>query len=255
MRRVGLLLAVAFALTAGGAWASDDWDYSASPDNASASTHNRLTHGAWQQHDLADLPGPVGDNDWSIVNPPGRSSYEVVVDGFGGNVPVVSHYAADGTTALPGAVSVDGASYAYTLRWMNTLATTDTNFVLVQAINTGYDTYDRYDIRMFETTIYLARFNNAGTQTTVVICQNPTASAINAREYFWQGNGTLLATNAVTIGAHASSAASAVAGTVGLSGSVTIAHDGAYGSLNCKSVALEPSTGFSFDTPGVYRQK
>jgi hypothetical protein len=40
---------------------------------------------------------------------------------------------------------------------------------------------------------------------------------------------------------------------VGQSGSITIAHDGPYGSLNIKAVALEPSTGFSFDTPGVYR--
>jgi hypothetical protein len=40
---------------------------------------------------------------------------------------------------------------------------------------------------------------------------------------------------------------------VGVGGSITIAHDGPYGGLNVKSVALEPSTGFSFDTQGVYK--
>jgi hypothetical protein len=30
---------------------------------------------------------------------------------------------------------------------------------------------------------------------------------------------------------------------------VTVLHDGAYGALVGKSVALEPATGFSFDTP------
>ena len=35
----------------------------------------------------------------------------------------------------------------------------------------------------------------------------------------------------------------------GASGSLTVAHDGPYGGLVGKAVALEPSTGFSFDTP------
>jgi len=36
------------------------------------------------------------------------------------------------------------------------------------------------------------------------------------------------------------------------SGHITVAHDGGYGGLVIKAVALEPTTGFSFDTPGVY---
>lgn len=38
-----------------------------------------------------------------------------------------------------------------------------------------------------------------------------------------------------------------------MSGSTTMAHDGRYGDLQGKSVALEPATGFSFDTPLSYR--
>ena len=39
----------------------------------------------------------------------------------------------------------------------------------------------------------------------------------------------------------------------GTSGTITITHDGRYGLLAVKAVALEPSTGFSFDTPGLYK--
>jgi hypothetical protein len=39
----------------------------------------------------------------------------------------------------------------------------------------------------------------------------------------------------------------------GQSGTITVAHDGRYGDLAGKGVALEPSTGFSFDSPMVPR--
>ena len=38
-----------------------------------------------------------------------------------------------------------------------------------------------------------------------------------------------------------------------VAGTITITHDGRYGDLQGKGVALEPSTGFSFDTPMMYR--
>jgi hypothetical protein len=41
----------------------------------------------------------------------------------------------------------------------------------------------------------------------------------------------------------------------GTSGSITIVHDSGYGDLSAKSVALEPATGFSFDTQGRYKPK
>ena len=38
-----------------------------------------------------------------------------------------------------------------------------------------------------------------------------------------------------------------------MGGSVTIANDGRYGDLSAKTVALEPATGFSFDSPALPR--
>ena len=39
----------------------------------------------------------------------------------------------------------------------------------------------------------------------------------------------------------------------GVAGSITITQNGRFGDLQGKSVALEPATGFSFDTPLEYR--
>ena len=39
------------------------------------------------------------------------------------------------------------------------------------------------------------------------------------------------------------------------SGSVTVSHDAPYGGLTGKAVAIEPATGFSFDTPFEVRAR
>jgi hypothetical protein len=41
----------------------------------------------------------------------------------------------------------------------------------------------------------------------------------------------------------------------GQTGSITISHNGRYGELVGKGVSLEPSTGFSFDTPLIPRPR
>jgi hypothetical protein len=41
----------------------------------------------------------------------------------------------------------------------------------------------------------------------------------------------------------------AIPGAGGIGGAITIAHDGRYGDLLGKTVAVEPATGFSFDSP------
>jgi hypothetical protein len=46
-----------------------------------------------------------------------------------------------------------------------------------------------------------------------------------------------------------------VPGAAGLAGTLTVANDGRYGDLTGKTVALEPSTGFSFDSPMVPRPR
>jgi len=46
-----------------------------------------------------------------------------------------------------------------------------------------------------------------------------------------------------------------VAGVAGQGGTITLSHDGPYAMLAGKAVAVEPATGFTFDTPLVPRPR
>src|SRR5437667_12573917 len=53
---------------------------------------------------------------------------------------------------------------------------------------------DVYQLGFYETTLAGARFNNSGTQTTVLLLQNPTDAPVDAAIHFWSTSGALLAT-------------------------------------------------------------
>jgi hypothetical protein len=110
---------------------------------------------------------------------------------------------------------------------------------------------DTYRVRARETTYAVPRFNQSGTQGTVLVVQNRTTRTVSARAYFWSPAGILLGESLFTLAARATHVlnVATVPGLSGQSGSLTIAHDGGYGALAGKAVALEPSTGFSFDSP------
>jgi hypothetical protein len=94
------------------------------------------------------------------------------------------------------------------------------------------------------------RFNNGGTQTTVLVLQNTTGRPLAGTIAFHSAGGGLLHTEPLVVVAHGTqvfNSASAPA-LAGQSGSVVIAHDGPYGAVAGKAVALEPATGFVFDT-------
>ena len=119
----------------------------------------------------------------------------------------------------------------------------------------GCGSDDVYRVRAFETTYAIPRFNNSGTQVTVLILQNPTTYAISGHAWFWKG--ALLGSQAFTLPARQTLVlnTATVAGVAGQSGAITISHDGRYGDLAGKTVALEPSTGFSFDSPMAARPR
>src|SRR6185503_16609330 len=115
--------------------------------------------------------------------------------------------------------------------------------------NCGAD--DVYRIRFYDTTGLLTRFNNAGTQSTVVILQNAGSAPVAGRAFFWSTQGALLGSAQVTLPARGSQVipTSQVPGVAGQGGSITVAHDGAYGVVTGKAVSLDPSGGLAFDTP------
>jgi hypothetical protein len=262
---VWLSLALGLALFGGrNASARDYWDLATNNDNG-IQTLNELVHGASQQHDLEANPGPAVDQDWYLALTYPRSSYEAVIDAAAGdlNMQDVDNFHRLNIAGIPiqtsehTTVGFFGASTA--LRWQNVGTTKEGFFLLVESLSCGptCGPEDQYRIRFYDTTIAVPRFNNAGGQITVLIVQNPTGWTrdIAGSVYFWSATGTLLGSTTFSLPAKAALVLNTgtVPGVAGQGGTITIAHDGGYGNLAVKSVALEPATGFSFDSPGLYK--
>jgi hypothetical protein len=184
-------------------------------------------------------------------------SYEVVVDAASGDLGpglVLRRVAPDGVTLLQDAEPVSGLDFAQSLRWRNdaSAAVVD-EFIRVQSASCsstcGAD--DVYRIRAYETTYRAPRFNNSGSQVTVLALQNRDATPISGTIHFWAAGGTLAASVTFDLGPRQSLSlnTNTVPGLAGVGGTLTVTHDGRYGALAGKAVALEPATGFSFDTP------
>ena len=181
----------------------------------------------------------------------------MVVDGVSGDVQplVLERLGSDNTTVLETSVGV-GTGPSRSLRWTNPLSATVMNeHVRVRSggCTTTCAAADVYRIRMYETTYSIPRFNNSGTQTTVLIMQNPASYTISGTVYFWSGGGALLYSQAFGVGAKGVFVlnTSGVFALQGKGGAVTVSNDGRYGDLVGKTVALEPATGFGFDSPMV----
>jgi len=253
----GLALSLVLAFVVGGTARADVWDVQTDNDNSIA-TENELVQGADQLHDLGVLPGPLADQDWFRLSQKSYSSYEVVADSTSGDIGAtlnVDRIASDGTTVAQSSVAM-GVGFSRSLRWANTAATAvDDQYVRVTSgsctTNCGPD--DVYRIRFYETTYAVPRFNNAGTQVTVLLLQNPTSYTVNGNVYFWDPTGALIASSPFSLTAKKLLVLNTATVAAGVSGAVTIAHDGRYGDLSGKTVALEPATGFSFDSPMVTR--
>jgi hypothetical protein len=237
---------------------ADVWDVQTQNDNTAA-TENELVNGSDQLHDLAALPGPVADQDWFSLSQKPYSSYEAVVDATSGDTgPTLDLALVDGSGTPVLTSQAVGVGYSRSVRFRNATNTAiNDQFVLVQSgsCTTTCTSNDVYRIRFYETTYAVPRFNNSGTQVTVLILQNPTSYTIAGDVYFWNSSGTLLATSSFSLAAKRTLVlnTSTVSGASGQSGAITISHDGRYGDLAGKTVALEPATGFSFDSPMVGR--
>jgi len=218
-----------------------------------------LSHGFELMEDLA-ANGGAADEDIYRVSAKPFSSYEAVVDSTSGDIgPTlqVDRIVFGTTTSIQSSIPV-GVGFTRSIRWRNTTAAENNNEAIrVRSgqctTNCGPD--DVYFIRGYETTYSVPRFNNSGTQVTVLLLQNPTNYTIAGDIYFWDVTGALVATSPFTLTAKQLSVlnTSTVPGANGVGGAVTISHDGRYGDLSAKTVALEPATGFSFDSPALPR--
>jgi hypothetical protein len=260
-----IVFALAFASALGLAATArpDVWDATSGNDNGNG-TDNEITHGFSQVHDLATQPGAVVDQDWFRIVEEPYSSYEILCDGYTGDISgpdTLQRVDIAGTVLQDSTHYVNTLSTARSLRFAN-----DTNSAIFEYVRVGNpncgiacDTSDQYRIRAWDTIIAVPRYNNFGGQLTVLIIQNPGEATVsgNARLWTTAGGITPVTTVAFTLQARQATVinlASVNGGVAnGTSGTITITNNARYGMLAVKAVALEPSTGFSFDSPGLYR--
>jgi hypothetical protein len=211
-----------------------------------------LVNGFQLQTDLAGGAVDVYD-----ISQKPDSSYEVVVDATSGDIdPLLLQRFSSGNTVVQSGLPVSTIARSQSLRWANlTTNTINNETVRVQSggCTTNCGTDDVYRIRAYETTYSVPRFNNSATQVTVLLLQNPTDYVITGTVFFWDAAGAPVSTSAFSLTPKAVLVLNTSTIVPGASGALTIAHDGRYGDLSGKTVALEPATGFSFDTPALPR--
>ncbi len=225
-------------------------------DDGGADTTGELSHRFRVLGDLASTGGTPDEDVYSISQDP-FSSYEVVVDAASGDVSPVALDRRDGTTVLQTSLPI-GTGTGQSLRWANDTSNTvinETVRVASGGCTTDCGSDDTYRLRSYETSYSIPRFNNAGSQVTVLLLQNPTDYPIAATAYFWNASGTQLHAEPVNLAAKQVLVlnTATIAAVNGQSGAITVTHDGRYGDLSGKTVALEPATGFSFDSPMIAR--
>ncbi len=224
-------------------------------DSPSLSTIE-LAHGAALRGTVAPAPGPVPDrDDYRLAQSP-FASYEVVLDEASGDAAPGLHLeriAATGSLLQSGQPTGTGTASA--MRFENRFTVPLLGqYVRVAGAScgTGCTANDTYRVRVYETTGRIARYNNSAGQATVLVLQNTLAEPVSGHADFWLENGEHAGTYAFTLGPHETGATfpgNVLPATIGTKGSITVTHDGGYNAIAGKAVALQPSTGFSFDTP------
>jgi hypothetical protein len=237
----------------------DGWATIVDDDAGVAGQRQEVSHGLVARRDFAAAPQHL-----YALRQERYASYEVIVDApfgraGGATGPQLARVAADGTTVVQSSSPV-GTGHSRQLRFLNdTGSAQQAQFIRVQAAScpTGCTAADGYRLRAFETTYTIPRFNNSATQGTVVIVHNPTTRPVALRLRFWSASGTLLFTQSQNVaprGVYAMNTTT-IGALAGQSGTVTIANDAGYGELDGKAVALEPASGYSFDSPMAARPR
>ncbi|OGP89414.1 MAG: hypothetical protein A2157_13180 [Deltaproteobacteria bacterium RBG_16_47_11] len=245
---VGAVLVVVLHLLAASALAIDIWDEATIKDNSAGSTINQLQYGVLQTHDL-EAVGGVADEDWYVIAQGIGRSYQVTVTQLTGDVPIsnadfLTLWDSTGTTLY---ITAGAGTTGKTFRWIASASATPRVCVKGSSTTTSKS---QYSIVFDETTLSCPRFNNAGTQVSVLIIQNTFTTACDVTVRFFNEAGALLGTHDAPVGAYATLVlpAASVPNISGQKGSVQVSNYCNVGSLKGKLVALEPATGFSFDT-------
>jgi hypothetical protein len=274
VRPVVAASALLAALASGGVRA----DVSEPDNSASLSANTLLLHGAPPA--LRDLAG-VNDIDYFTVDAVPGHSYEVRTMNsrwYGAVVTLTRRNSSDtllqsgASYAMSSARAADGTvignvfGVLANLRWIEDAAnrTVYIRYEHDASVTNFSAAVTQYEIEFVETTLYCPRYNNTGTQVSVLIIQRTNApdsfdsnvcSAVAS--FFDESAAATGQTGNLSFSSNGMSVVQVanVPGVAGTRGSARIAHTCGYGGIQAKLVALEPATGFSFDTQCHSRQR
>ncbi|MET0556208.1 MAG: hypothetical protein ABW221_24420 [Vicinamibacteria bacterium] len=239
---------------AASASAVDRWE-----DSLDGGPNSRAAIAPGQRQAERDLQGTPAntDQDWVAFAEVSRHSYEARTTGGPGWAapPVLGGAQLDRVTSTGVVLTAgtgDGAQLTKgnTVRWIAAPAPTQQDFLRIMGEGTTNQGPQPYVLELFDTTYAVPRWNNSGSQVTVFVIQNNTASAVTGSIFFYRANGTLVHTQPLVLppdGLQVFNTAG-IGALAGESGAARIAHLGGVGALSGKAVALEPATGFTFDT-------
>jgi hypothetical protein len=243
------------------AHAVDPWEGGVGPDDDSL-TINTLSPGLAQQHDL-DQAGGGNDVDWAVVPTLQYHSYEARISGANldfdwGTCPDCAQFErvnVSGTILTDDVATVNNGSgssleaYDRSVRWLASGSTT-LEYVRVTGSAFAESASSVYTLRYWDTTYTVPRWNSSGGQVTVFVITSLVQGTVTGNVHFFSGTGALLHTQALTLDPNAPNVlnTATIGALAGQSGYALVAHTAGYGGLTGKAVALEPSTGFTFDT-------
>ena len=262
-------VALALALSGGAPAArADVWDVGADSDNDSGSD-NEMVNGLDQVHDMAaQQGGSVEDVDWFPLLYFCNASYEILLDGITGALgnantgsPALDLLNADATTLVASSSPVSSLGIARRIAY-SCVSAQDfayTAYVRVSHPDCGLGCVntDQYRIHFRDTTALVPRFNNSATQVSVLVLQNSASTTVNVALLAYDATGSVIASISISLDPHQVTAVNLAAAQGGVlagrSGGLKIVNDAPYGALAGKVVSVEPATGFTFDTPLVYK--
>lgn len=217
-------------------------------DGIAANPPVEIAHGTRLVASLVPPVGRASDVDYYVMRHEPYASYEVIVDAVSGDASplLLELLFANGSpeqTAEP-----VGTGNALSLRWGHAYPGQHVR-VRSAACGSACGEDDVYRLRAYETTLFAPRFNQNGGQTSVIVLQNRSTATVSGYAYFFEPGGTTNFAQGFQLAPRGTAVLDGTSFLKGFSGSLVVTHDAPYGGLAGKVVALEPSTGFSFDTP------
>jgi len=255
--RTAAVYASVLALAALPALADDPWELDDTDDTQATRSH--LLPGQAQTRDLQGGPS-VPDQDWLWIQPLARHSYEARVSGGplwsvgGGGGFVGAQMDRVQVTTLTVLTAGVGDEFAnlrgQAVRWIAGPSQPDSEYLRLTGPPSFAQPAVPYVVELHDTTYAIPRWNNSATQSTIFLIHNNRPLPVTGNIDFFGASGTLVHTVALSVPANGLQVLNtgAVPQLAGMSGAARVAHTGGRGALSGKAVAVEPGSGFTFDT-------